>query len=361
VKRVHNFSAGPAALPEAVLEQARDELLDWRGVGASVMEISHRDKKFIQIAETAEADFRELLGVPSNYRVLFLQGGATQQFALLSMNLARPDQTADYVLSGQWGQKAAKEAGSLAKVHVLASSEANGGFVTAPDLASLTPSEGSAYVHITPNETIHGVEIFADPDFGDVPVVADVSSNILSRPINVSKYGVLYAGAQKNIGPSGLVLMVIREDLLTRQPRKLPAILDYAKHAAQGSMLNTPPTFAWYMAGLVFQWVKREGGLAEMARRNAAKADKLYAYIDGSGWYSNRVDPRYRSRMNVPFFLPDAALDADFVKAAEAADLFALKGHRDVGGMRASLYNAVSEASVDALIAFMRDYAARRG
>lgn len=360
MSRVFNFSAGPAALPQAVLEQAQAEMLDYRGLGASVMEISHRDKKFIQIAETAEADLRELMAIPSNYKVLFLQGGATTQFALLPMNLAGPEQTIDFVVSGQWGQKAAKEASKVSKVHIAATSEAEG-FKSVPELAQWQRSRDAAYLHITPNETIHGVELFDDHDLGDTPVVADMSSNILSRPIDVSRYGVIYAGAQKNIGPAGIVVMIVREDLLTRHPRTLPAILTYSKHADQGSMLNTPPTFSWYFAGLVFQWLKREGGVAEMAARNTRKSETLYHYIDDSGFYRNDVAPRFRSRMNVPFFLPDAALDADFLKGAEAHGLFALKGHRDLGGMRASLYNAVGQDAVDALVSYMGEFARRHG
>lgn len=355
--RIHNFSAGPAALPEAVLKQAQEELLDWRGVGASVMEISHRDKKFIAVAEEAEADLRELLAIPSNYRVLFLQGGATTHFAQIPMNIAAPEQTADYLITGAWGQKAAKEAGSLVKVNIAAdAAKPSGTYRHVPAQSELALSADAAYLHLTPNETIHGVE-FIDLPKSDAPIVADMSSNILARPINVADYGVIYAGAQKNIGPSGIVVMIIRDDLLARQPRKLPAIFNYAKHAENGSMLNTPPTFAWYIAGLVFKWLKANGGLSAMAATNAAKANALYNYIDASGFYRNDVVKAVRSQMNVPFVLPNESMDAAFLKGAEGIGLMGLKGHRDVGGMRASIYNAVSQASVDTLIAYMRDFA----
>ena len=353
--RIHNFSAGPAALPEAVLKQAQEEQLDWHGVGASVMEISHRDKKFIDVAEAAERDLRELMQIPANYKVLFLQGGATTHFAQIPMNIAAPEQTGDYVITGAWGQKAAKEAASLLKVNIAADA---GNYTDVPDVSSWKLTKDAAYVHITPNETIHGVEMHSIPKL-DAPIVADMSSNILSREINVADYGLIYAGAQKNIGPSGILVMIVRDDLLARQPRKLPAIFNYAKHAENGSMLNTPPTYAWYVAGLVFQWIKAQGGVAEIAKRNAAKAASLYSYIDGSGFYRNEVAPRARSLMNVPFFLPSADHDAAFLKGADAARLMGLKGHRDVGGMRASIYNAVTQESVDALISYMKDFAAK--
>lgn len=358
--RVHNFSAGPAALPLEVLERAREEWLDWRGQGASVLELSHRDRAFVTIAERAEADLRALLEIPNEYRVLFLQGGATQHFAQIPLNLARPDQPVDYVLTGQWGQKAAKEAGTLAQVRIAASSEAEK-FTTVPDPSTWRLSEDAAYLHLTPNETIHGVEFEPPAELGERVIVADMSSTLLSRPLDVRRYGLIYAGAQKNLGPAGLTVLIVREDLLARKPRPLPAILTYAKHAEQGSMLNTPPTFAWYLAGLVFQWLRDLGGVEEMAERNLIKAKTLYDYIDGSGFYRNPVDPRFRSWMNVPFFLPDPALDVDFLKGAQQAGLIGLKGHRDLGGMRASLYNAVPQAAVDALVAYMADFARRHG
>ncbi len=359
MSRAFNFSPGPGALPEPVLEQARDELLEWRGERASVIEVSHRGKAFLAIAEEAERDLRDLMAIPANYRVLFLQGGATQHFAQIPMNIAR-GRKADYVLTGAWGEKAAKEAKSLVEVRIAASSAADGYFgIPARDGWVLDPE--AAYVHVTPNETIGGVEFHDTPDVGEVPLIADMSSNILSRPVDVSRYGIIYAGAQKNIGPSGLVIVIIRDDLLERIPKDLPTILSYAAHAKEGSMLNTPNTFAWYLAGLVFKWLKAEGGVEAMAVRNEAKAALLYDYIDASGWYTNPVERASRSRMNVPFRLADAALDDLFVKEATAAGLLALKGHRSVGGMRASIYNAMPLAGVEALVAFMRDFAARHG
>jgi phosphoserine aminotransferase len=360
MSRAHNFSAGPGALPEPVLRRVQEELLEWRTARASVMEISHRDKVFVDLAEKAEADLREIFGVPANYKVLFLQGGATTQFALLPMNLAAPGQAADYVVTGAWGEKAAKEAKTLCSVKIAASSEAQN-FTTVPDVASWQLSDDAAFLHVTPNETIHGVE-FYDLPAASAPVVADVSSTILSRPLDVSKYGVLYAGAQKNIGPSGITVMIVREDLLARQPRPLPQILNYKAHADNGSMLNTPPTFAWYVSALVFEWIKSEGGLAAIGARNQRKAQALYAAIDGSGgFYANKVDPRYRSWMNVPFVLPNAELDSPFLKGAEAAGLLGLKGHRAVGGMRASIYNATGEDAVAALIEYMGEFQRKHG
>jgi phosphoserine aminotransferase len=353
--RIHNFSAGPAALPAEVLLQAQAEQLDWQGVGASVMEISHRDKKFIDVAEAAERDLRELMQIPANYKVLFLQGGATTHFAQIPMNLARPEQSADYVITGAWGQKAAKEAASL--VHVNVACDA-GKYVDIAPQSEWKLTNDAAYVHITPNETIHGVEMHSLPKL-DAPIVADMSSTLLSREINVADYGLIYAGAQKNIGPSGILVLIVRDDLLARQPRKLPAIFNYAKHAENGSMLNTPPTYAWYVAGLVFQWLKKQGGLGVIAKRNEAKAAALYSYIDGSSFYRNEVASAVRSWMNVPFFLPQPELDAAFLKGADAAGLMGLKGHRDVGGMRASIYNAVSQESVDALISYMKHFASK--
>jgi len=360
VSRAHNFSAGPGALPEPVLRQAQEEMLEWRGARASVMEISHRDKAFVELAERAEADLREILAVPAGYKVLFLQGGATGQFALLPMNFAAPDQTADYVVTGAWGEKAVKEAKSLCVARVAASSEAQN-FTTVPDVASWQLSENAAYLHVTPNETIHGVEFYDLPE-NSAPVFADMSSTILSRPLDVSKYGVIYAGAQKNIGPSGITVVIVRDDLLERKPRSIPQILSYKAHADNGSMLNTPPTFGWYVSALVFEWIKREGGLAAIGERNARKAASLYAAIDSSnGFYKNPVDLRFRSWMNVPFTLTDDKLDSPFLKGAEAAGLLGLKGHRAVGGMRASLYNAVSEAAVADLITYMREFQRSNG
>ncbi|RYD16701.1 MAG: 3-phosphoserine/phosphohydroxythreonine transaminase [Lysobacteraceae bacterium] len=360
MSRAYNFSAGPAALPEPVLREAQAELPEWDGVNASVMEISHRGKAFMAMAAQAEQDLRDLLAVPPGYKVLFLQGGATQQFPLIPLNFARRDQSADYVLTGDWSEKAAREARSLVHVRVAASSESTR-YDRIPPRAGWDLDPKSAYVHITPNETIRGVEFHAVPDVGEVPLIGDVSSTILSRPLDVTRYAMLYAGAQKNIGPSGLVVVIVRDELLQRCPKDLPKIFSYAEHAAQDSLLNTPNTWGWYLAGLVFKWLKAEGGVAAMAERNRAKATLLYDYIDGSGWYSNPVQREARSWMNVPFSLPDDRLDAAFLAESEAAGLLALKGHRLLGGMRASIYNAMPLAGVEALVAFMREFARRNG
>ncbi|WP_426689939.1 3-phosphoserine/phosphohydroxythreonine transaminase [Rhodanobacter ginsengiterrae] len=361
MSRVWNFSAGPAALPPAVLERAQRELLDWNGSGASVMEQSHRGKRFIAMAAQAEVDLRELMQIPADYAVLFLQGGATQHFAQIPMNLAGPDDSADYIVSGHWSAKAVGEARPYVQVNVAADSAAD-------DYLKLPPRDGwrldphAAYVHYTPNETIHGVEFHDVPEVGAVPLVADLSSNILSEPLDVSRFGLIYAGAQKNIGPSGLVVMIIRRDLLQRAGRPMARIFRYAEHAAADSMLNTPNTWGWYLAGLTFQWLREQGGVEAMAERNRAKAGLLYRTIDGSnGYYRNPVDPSARSRMNVRFDLHDTALDAVFVQESEAAGLLALKGHKALGGMRASLYNAVPLAAVEVLVDFMGDFARRHG
>ncbi|MDI3260459.1 MAG: 3-phosphoserine/phosphohydroxythreonine transaminase [Sinobacteraceae bacterium] len=359
--RAWNFSAGPAALPQAVLERAQRELMDWNGSGASVMEQSHRGKRFIAMAEQAEADLRELAAIPDDYAVLFLQGGATQHFAQIPMNLAGEDERADYIVTGHWGEKAASEAAPYVAVNIAASGKA-GQYRGLPPRESWRLDPRAAYVHYTPNETIHGVEFRDVPEVGEVPLVADMSSDILSAPIDVKRFGLIYAGAQKNIGPSGLVVMIVRRDLLARPGRPMAKIFRYAEHAAQHSMLNTPNTWGWYIAGLTFQWLKAQGGLAAMAARNRAKAEALYAAIDGSGgYYVNPVDPAARSRMNVPFTLHDAALDAAFLAESEAAGLLALKGHKALGGMRASLYNAVPMEAVQALVDFMADFARRHG
>jgi phosphoserine aminotransferase len=361
MSRAWNFSAGPAALPEAVLRRAQHELLEWDGARASVMEISHRGNAFMDMAARVEADLRELLGVPSNYKVLFLQGGATQHFAQVPMNLAADGQRADYIVNGHWGEKAASEGAFYAVTHIAASSKADG-YTSIPPRADWDLDSCSAYVHITTNETIHGVEWRDIPDVGGVPLVADMSSDILSHPLDVSKFGLIYAGAHKNIGPSGLVVMIVREDLLERRPRPLPRIFRYAEEAAANSMLNTPNTWGWYLAGLTFQWLKEQGGLAEMERRSRAKAEALYAAIDGSGgYYRNRVQPEARSRMNVIFNLHDAALEPVFVAEADAAGFMALKGHRALGGIRASLYNAVTLEAVQALCGFMAEFKRRHG
>ena len=357
--RVYNFSAGPAALPLPVLEQARDELLDWQG-GLSVMEISHRSKPFVAVAERAEADLRELLAVPDDYRVLFMQGGATAQFSAVPLNLASEGATADYVNTGHWSERAIREARRFVAVGIAAD-EAASGYASVPEASSLRITPGAAYLHYTPNETIGGVEFPYVPDAGAVPLVADMSSTILSRPIDVTRFGLIYAGAQKNIGPAGITVVIVRGDLLGRASAGTPSVFDYRAMAEAGSMLNTPPTFGWYVAGLVFQWLKREGGLAEMARRNEAKARMLYAAIDGSGFYANPVARHCRSWMNVPFRLANPELDGTFLAGAAAAGLAHLAGHRAVGGMRASLYNAMPIEGVAALVGFMRDFERRHG
>ncbi|MBB3227059.1 phosphoserine aminotransferase [Luteibacter sp. Sphag1AF] len=359
MSRAWNFSAGPAAIPEAVLRRAQSELLDWNGGGASVMELSHRGKAFMELAARAEQDLRDLMGIPDGYRVLFLQGGATQHFAQIPMNLAAEGASADYVVTGHWGEKAVREASPYVTARVAASS-ADGGYVDVPPRASWDLNPAASYVHITTNETIHGIEMRDIPDVGNVPLVADMSSDILSAPIDVSRFGLIYAGAQKNIGPSGLVIMIVRDDLLARPGRPMAKIFRYAEHAANDSMLNTPNTWGWYLAGLTFQWLKEQGGVVAMGERNRIKAQKLYDAIDGSdGYYSAPVAVPARSRMNVRFGIHDSALDALFVQESADAGLMALKGHKALGGLRASLYNAVPEEAVDALIAFMQDFRRR--
>lgn len=361
MSRAFNFSAGPAALPEPVLRQAQAELLEWGGERASVMEVSHRGPAFIDCAARAERDLRELMGVPDDYAVLFLQGGATTMSALLPLNLAGPDAPADYLLTGHWGERALENARTSLHTRVAASSKA-GGWRGVPDPATWELDPKAAYFHYTPNETIHGVEFRFVPETGEVPLVADFSSSLLSEPVDVSRFGVIYGGAQKNLGPAGLTLVIIRRDLLGHHGRDLPPIFELANQARNDSMFNTPPTFAWYLVGLVLQWLKAQGGAAGIGAANARKAALLYAAIDGSGgFYRNEVEHAARSRMNVPFFLPDAALDKHFLKEAEAAGLLGLKGHRVVGGMRASLYNAMPQAGVQALVDFMADFRQRQG
>ena len=359
--RIFNFSAGPAVLPEEVLKQAKEELLDWHGSGMSVMEMSHRGKEFIAIAEKAEADLRELMNIPANYKVLFLQGGASAQFAMVPMNLLRGKKSADYINTGEWSKKAIKEAKKFGGVNVAATSEATN-FSTVPPQKDWKLDPDAAYLHYTPNETIGGVEFNFVPQTGNVPLVADMSSTILSRPVDVTKYGLIYAGAQKNIGPAGLTIVIVREDLIGGATANTPSMFDYKIHAENASMYNTPSTYAWYIAGLVFDWLKKKGGLKGMAEINQRKAEKLYAFIDASGgFYKNPVEKHSRSWMNVPFTLKDAALDEPFLKGTKAAGLVQLKGHRSVGGMRASIYNAMPEAGVDALIAYMRDFMNKNG
>ncbi len=360
MSRVYNFCAGPAALPEPVLAQARDEMLDWHGSGMSVMEMSHRSPEFLSVAESAEADLRELLGIGNDYAVLFLQGGASLQFSAVPLNLMPEGGGADYVNTGQWSKKAIAEGARYGAVKVAANGEADR-FTSIPPLDSWQLDPQASYLHLTPNETIGGVEFHWIPQVGDIPLVADMSSTILSRPIDVGRYGVIYAGAQKNIGPAGLTIVIVRRDLLGRARETTPVTMNWAVQAENGSMYNTPPTLAIYLAGLVFQWLKAQGGLAEMEAVNRRKAGKLYEYIDASGFYSNPVEPPSRSLMNVPFTLPDAALDKAFLAGADERGLKNLKGHRSVGGMRASLYNAVPEAAVDALIEYMKEFASAHG
>jgi phosphoserine aminotransferase len=352
--RPYNFSPGPAVLPLEVLQQAREELLDWNGSGMSVMEISHRGAAFMRVAAEAEEDLRELMAVPSDYKVLFMQGGASAQFAFVPLNLTTAASTADYVNTGHWSKKALAEAWRYCKVRVAG--DAGGDYLRVPPQSELKLNPHAAYVHYTPNETIGGVEFGYVPQTGGVPLVADMSSNILSRPIDVSRYGLIYAGAQKNIGPSGLTVVIVHRDLIGRARPETPSLFDYKAVADEHSMLNTPPTFAWYVAGLVFKWLKRNGGVAAMAERNRAKARLLYAAIDGSSLYRNTVQVDSRSRMNATFTLKKPELDALFIEQAAAAGLANLKGHRVLGGMRASLYNAMPLAGVEALIGFMREF-----
>ncbi len=359
MSRVYNFSAGPAMLPEAVLKQAQEEFLDWKGAGASIMEMSHRGKEFVSVAAEAETDVRELLEVPKNYKVLFLQGGASAQFATIPMNLLRGKTTADYILTGAWGKKAISDAKKYCSVNLAASSEGDK-FTTIPAFDTWELNKDAAYVHYTPNETIGGVEFHWVPDTGAVPLVGDFSSTILSRPIDVSRFGLIYAGAQKNIGPAGVTLVIVRDDLIGQVLPTTPSVFDYAQQAEADSMLNTPPTFGIYLAGLVFKWVKAQGGLKAMATINERKANKLYDAIDKSNFYRNPVEKTSRSWMNVPFILAKPELDKEFLSGASAIGLTTLEGHRSVGGMRASIYNAMPEAGVDALIAYMADFESRK-
>ena len=359
-KRLFNFCAGPAALPEAVLQQAQAELLDWQGKGLSVMEMSHRSDEFVSIAQKAEQDLRDLLTIPDNYKVLFLQGGASQQFAQIPLNLMPEGGNADYIDTGIWSRKAIDEASRFGAVNVAGSAKAYDYFAI-PGQNDWQLSQDAAYVHYCPNETIGGLEFNWVPQTGDVPLVADMSSNILSRPIDVSQFGMIYAGAQKNIGPSGLVVVIVREDLLGNARASCPTMLDYAVAAQNDSMYNTPPTFAWYLSGLIFSWLKEQGGLEGMKRINDAKQRKLYAAIDASEMYSNPINIADRSWMNIPFRLADDRLDKPFLAGAEERGLLNLKGHRSVGGMRASIYNAVPEAAVDALVAYMAEFEQQHG
>ncbi|MEJ2385746.1 MAG: 3-phosphoserine/phosphohydroxythreonine transaminase [Chromatiaceae bacterium] len=358
--RAYNFSAGPAMLPEAALRQAQEEMLDWHGSGMCVAEMSHRGKEFMSIAEEAEADLRELLSIPEGYKVLFLQGGASSQFAMVPMNLLRGGTRADYIETGSWSKKAIAEAKRYCEVRVAASTEGSK-LTRVPAQEHLGLSGDAAFVHYTPNETIEGVEFPYIPDTGGLPLAADMSSTILSRPIDVSRFGVIYAGAQKNVGPAGLTIVIIRGDLIGQPLSGTPTMFDYGIHAESGSMYNTPPTYAWYLAGLVLKWLKDLGGLDAMAVINERKAEALYEAIDGSDFYNNPVDPACRSWMNVPFTLANPELDATFLAEAKREGLLTLKGHRSVGGMRASIYNAMPEEGVNALIGFMKEFERARG
>ena len=356
MSRCYNFSAGPAVLPEAVLRQARDEIMDWRGTGMSVMEMSHRGKDFMSIADRAEMALRQLLQIPDHYKVLFLQGGATTQFSMIPMNLLPAGASADYIDSGIWAGKAISEVQRIGgNVRIAASSEAQN-YMQMPAFSSWDCDKNAAYVHYTSNETIAGVEFAGTPDIADIPVVCDMSSNILSRPVDINKFGLIYAGAQKNIGPAGLTIAIVRDDLIGKAPPNVPSMMDYSVYAENDSMFNTPPTYGWYLAGLVFEWLLEHGGLDAMEVRNQRKATKLYSYIDGSEFYRNIVSPESRSMMNVTFLLADESKESEFLSQAAEHQLVNLKGHRILGGMRASIYNAMPEAGVDALIEFMKEF-----
>ncbi|MDA7746246.1 3-phosphoserine/phosphohydroxythreonine transaminase [Psychromonas sp.] len=355
--KIYNFCAGPAMLPEAVMQQAQSEFLNWQGLGVSVMEVSHRSPEYIAMAKQAEQDLRELMAIPDNYKVLFCHGGGRGQFAAVPLNLLGDKLDADYILTGQWSKSAVVEAKKHARIK-----ETDILLTTEEGKTSVKPSQdwkvnaGAAYVHYCPNETIEGIEIFETPETGVVPLVADMSSTILSRPIDVAKFGIIYAGAQKNIGPSGLSIVIVREDLIGHAREAIPSIFDYQIQTDFDSMYNTPPTYSWYLAGLVFKWLKAQGGLVEVEKRNIAKANLLYKTIDGSAFYSNNVDASVRSRMNIPFTLADDSLNETFLAEAKAAGLLTLKGHKLVGGMRASIYNAMPMEGVQALVEFMNAF-----
>ena len=358
--RVFNFSAGPAALPEPVLRQAADEMLDWHGSGMSVMEMSHRGKEFIGIHAECEATLRSLLAIPANYKVIFLQGGGLGQNAFVPMNLLRGRTSADYVHTGEWSKKSIKEAKKYCTVNVAGSSESTG-FTSVPKQDTWTLDPNAAYVHICSNETIGGVEYHWTPDTGDVPLVADMSSDILSRPLDVSRYGLIYCGAQKNIGPAGLTIVIVRDDLIGQALPITPSTFDYKQQADADSMFNTPPTYAVYIAGLVFKWLKDQGGMPAMEKHNREKAALLYDYLDSTGFYTSPIAKEDRSLMNVPFKLHDETLDAEFLKGAQARGMLQLKGHRSVGGMRASIYNAMPVEGVRTLVAYMKEFEASKG
>ncbi|WNC70868.1 3-phosphoserine/phosphohydroxythreonine transaminase [Thalassotalea psychrophila] len=356
---IFNFCAGPAMLPKPVMQQAQSEFLNWNNTGCSVMELSHRGSEFMQLASDAEADLRELLNIPDNYKVLFCHGGGRGQFAAVPLNLLGAGKTADYVVTGSWSKSAVSEAEKFGNVRVIDAVNEHEGVKTVLPSEHWRISKDAAFVHYCPNETVDGIEIFDIPETGDVPLVADMSSTILSRPIDVSKFGLIYAGAQKNIGPSGLTIVIVRDDLIGQQQTATPVILDYKMTSDNDSMFNTPPTYAWYLASLVFQWLKDLGGLDMMAKLNQDKAQCLYNYIDSSDFYYNKIAIKNRSSMNIPFFLNDDSLNSEFLAEAKTNGLLALKGHRIVGGMRASIYNAMPLEGVQALVSFMQQFAKR--
>lgn len=356
----YNFGAGPAMLPVDVMTRAKHEFTNWHGTGMSIMEMSHRSEEFMVVADRAEQDLRDLLQVPDNYRVLFLQGGATSQFAMVPMNQLRGKNSADYIHTGLWSGKALKEAARFCKPNIVASAEASN-FTTIPDPETWKFTKDAPYVYYTDNETIHGVEFHNVPDTGTVPLVSDMTSNLLSKPLDINRYGIIFAGAQKNVGPAGLVVVIIRDDLVGHAEKNIPSMFDYALHDKEKSMLNTPPTFSWYMAGLVFKWVKSQGGVREMQNRAKEKSRLLYDYIDSTDFYNNPVDPCCRSAMNIPFTLRDEKLNEKFLEESRTAGLLALSGHRSVGGMRASIYNAMPVEGVMALVDFMQNFAQENG
>ncbi|MCK5830583.1 MAG: 3-phosphoserine/phosphohydroxythreonine transaminase [Methylococcales bacterium] len=360
MSRIFNFSAGPSTLPESVLLKAKEELLDWRGSGMSVMEMSHRGKEFMSIAEELKSDLIELLNIPDNYKVLFLQGGATGQFAFIPQNILKTKSKACYVNTGAWSGKAVKEAQKYCDVLVSANSESSN-YTDIPPFSNWNVDEQAAYLHYTDNETIHGVEFNDIPEFGDIPLVCDMSSNILSRSIDVSKFGIIYAGSQKNMGPAGVTIVIVRDDLVGHADKNIPSVFDYAQQAKNDSMLNTPATYNWYLVGLVLKWIKESGGIDTMQKQNKLKSDNLYQAIEQSSLYSNPVKKEFRSRMNVPFVLANADLDKSFLSLAAENGLSSLKGHRSVGGMRASIYNAMPKEGVTALIDFMREFERTHG
>jgi phosphoserine aminotransferase len=357
MSEVFNFCAGPAMLPKAVMVKAQQEFINWQETGCSVMELSHRSTEFMKMAALAEADLRELMNIPDNYKVLFCHGGGRGQFSSVPLNLLAAGTTADYIVSGSWSKAAALEANHYGDINTIDITQAGSEQTTIIDPQQWPLNPDAAYVHYCPNETVNGIEIFDVPETNGVPLVADMSSTILSHVIDVTKFGVIYAGAQKNIGPSGLTIVIVREDLIGNQQASTPAIMNYKLTADNDSMYNTPPTYAWYLSGLVFQWLKSVGGVAAIAKINKKKSELLYQYIDEDDFYSNNIAPKYRSSMNIPFWLADDSLNKEFLAQAEQAGLKALKGHRIVGGMRASIYNAMPIEGVEALISFMKIFA----